>query len=141
MAGLEPHLGMGEAEMRHANSYVRLVANAIPRLLRCGAVIAKTIRLDDQSQIWPEEVDFEPVHVAACQRPLDYKIHQPMKFTPYRRPRGDNAGRGGPPGPPRSSAYLARGSQRGPGKQAVDRVRESVRLLGLEGDGYVRTGG
>jgi hypothetical protein len=48
--------------MRQTCRGVRLIANAIPRLLAWRPVIAQAIGLDHQAEVGPVEVDPEPVY-------------------------------------------------------------------------------
>ena len=68
MLRLESDLRVREAERRQTGGHMRLITEAIARLLRRRAVISKTVGLYDQTQIGPEEVDPEPVHLLARQR-------------------------------------------------------------------------
>src|SRR5919106_5772815 len=65
---LEPDLRMGEPQRGQPRRGVRLIPQAISRLLGGGAVIAEAVRLDHEGELGPEEVDLEPVHVHACLR-------------------------------------------------------------------------
>lgn len=58
---LVANLGMGEPKGRGASGGMCLVPAAIPGLLERRAVIAETVRLDNESEIRPEEVDPEAV--------------------------------------------------------------------------------
>ena len=45
-----------------------LVSESVPGLLGWGAVVVEPVGLDDQAQIWLEEVDGEPVQLFPCAR-------------------------------------------------------------------------
>jgi hypothetical protein len=65
LVGLEPDLGVREAEGRKPCRHVRLIAQPVACLLRRRAVIAEAIRLHDQAQLGPVEIHLESVHVSA----------------------------------------------------------------------------
>src|SRR3954464_11053871 len=58
---LMANLSRGEAQMGAPGNCVRLIAHAICLLLKRRSVISQSIRLDDQSQLRPIEVDTKPV--------------------------------------------------------------------------------
>jgi len=58
---------MGEAERRETGGGVGLVADSVPELLDGRAVVAQAVGLDHQTEVWPVEVDLEPVHPLACE--------------------------------------------------------------------------
>jgi hypothetical protein len=55
---------MREAQRCQPRGGVRLVSHPVGSLLRRSAVISQAVRLDDQTQLGPVEVDSEPVHDA-----------------------------------------------------------------------------
>jgi hypothetical protein len=58
----EVDLLVREAQAREPGGGVRLVAQAVARLLGGGAVVAQTVALDNQPQLRPVEVHLEAVH-------------------------------------------------------------------------------
>jgi hypothetical protein len=63
-----PDLGVREAQRSQPSGRVSLISNAIPRLLGSGAVISQAVRLNDQTEPRPVEVDPESVDVDSGQR-------------------------------------------------------------------------
>ena len=61
---LEAHLRAREAKRRESSGGVRLVPQAVPRLLGRRAVIAQAIGLDHQAEVGPVEVDLEAIDAA-----------------------------------------------------------------------------
>src|SRR3954451_21751051 len=59
---LPADLGVGEAQCGEPGRGVGLVALALTGLLGRRAVVGQAVRLDDQGQLGPEEVDAIPVH-------------------------------------------------------------------------------
>jgi len=57
VSGLEADLSAGEAQRRQTGSGVGLIAQAVPRLLGTGAVVAKAVGLHDEAEARPVEVD------------------------------------------------------------------------------------
>jgi len=55
-------LPVRETQWPHPCREVGLVPLQAPPLLRCGAVIPQPVRLNHDSQLWPEEVDFVAVY-------------------------------------------------------------------------------
>ena len=68
VACLESNLCVGEAKRRETRGEMGLIAQAIPRLLARGAVVAQTIGLDDEPQIRPEEINPEAVEALLGER-------------------------------------------------------------------------
>src|SRR3954447_5083316 len=68
MRRLVPDLGVCEPERDETGCGVDLVAQPVARLLGGRAVVAEAIRLDDQAQVGPVEVDLEAVHIHLRQR-------------------------------------------------------------------------
>jgi hypothetical protein len=52
---------VGEAQRREPGGGVHLVAHVIARLLGRSAMVEQAVSLDNQSQVWPKEVDLEAV--------------------------------------------------------------------------------
>jgi hypothetical protein len=65
MRGFERHLGVGEAQRGEPARGVRLIAQAIPGLLRRRAVVAEPVGLDDEPEVRPMEVDLVAAHAAS----------------------------------------------------------------------------
>lgn len=61
MARLVLDLTMGEAERDQSGGGVGLVAEGVAGLGGRGAVIAPSVGLDDETELWPKEVDLESV--------------------------------------------------------------------------------
>src|SRR5262249_55095037 len=61
LLGLETNLRMREPEGGQSGGGVRLIPLAIACLLGRSAVVAQTVRLHDQTQVGPEEIDPEAV--------------------------------------------------------------------------------
>lgn len=62
MRWVVPDLPVREAQRRQASGNVRVVAVMVPGLLLRRPVISKPVRLDDEAQIGPIEVDLEAIH-------------------------------------------------------------------------------
>jgi hypothetical protein len=52
---------VGEAQRREPGGGMRLVAHVIARLLSSSAMVEQAVGLNNQSQVWPQEVDLEAV--------------------------------------------------------------------------------
>jgi hypothetical protein len=59
---------MSEPERDQPGRGVDLIAAAIPRLLCWRAVVSQPVRLDDETELWPEEVDAKAIDADACLR-------------------------------------------------------------------------
>ena len=62
------HLPVRKSQCLHARRPVGLLADQVPGLLRRRAVVAKAVGLDHQTELRPEEVNPEPVHLPAGSR-------------------------------------------------------------------------
>jgi hypothetical protein len=64
VVGLVTHLCVSESQRNQARPDVGVITEPIPRLLSRGAVVSKTIGLNNESQRRPVEIDFEPIDQA-----------------------------------------------------------------------------
>jgi hypothetical protein len=78
-----------EAERHEPGGGVRLIAEAVARLLGRRAVIAKAVRLDDEAELGPVEVGLEPVHDASRLRLRQRCLAHDREEQPFERGVGE----------------------------------------------------